>query len=328
METGIKNLVFEGGGILGIAYLGMLKFLDQYHIMEEVRRVAGSSAGAITACLLSFNLDYNDTKRMVDSLDYSKIASTKDNISAPEIQMDLDRSIKDQLNKIYGNMDCVYRMVTKYGWYSSRYFYDWIQDKIALQFDRTKKAPPYTFRDFADQSLHKDERPFKELYVIGTDVSRQTEHVFSYETTPDMEVAQAVRISMSVPLFFEAIKLDVDTEKKSRENIYVDGGLVLNYPINLFDRDGQIARTLGGTLVSHKKYRDIKNLVEFIVSLLSTSTIIQKEFYRSRPADVARSIFIDTGDVQSLDFDIQVGDETYNYLFEQGYKATESYFTE
>jgi len=42
--------------------------------------------------------------------------------------------------------------------------------------------------------------------ITGTDISNRTVRVFSLESTPDMEVALAVRISMSIPLFFTAAK--------------------------------------------------------------------------------------------------------------------------
>ena len=48
------------------------------------------------------------------------------------------------------------------------------------------------------------ERHFKRLYVFGTNLTQQAVQEFSYETTPDVAVADAVRISMSIPFFFEA----------------------------------------------------------------------------------------------------------------------------
>jgi len=47
------NLVFEGGGIKGIAYAGALEVLEKENILSDIKRVAGTSAGAITATLLA-----------------------------------------------------------------------------------------------------------------------------------------------------------------------------------------------------------------------------------------------------------------------------------
>ena len=56
-----KNLVFRGGGMKGTAYTGALEILEQKGLLKQVERVAGSSAGAITATLISFNLDFSET---------------------------------------------------------------------------------------------------------------------------------------------------------------------------------------------------------------------------------------------------------------------------
>ena len=48
-----KNLVFEGGGVKGIAYIGAIEALDQAGALNQIERVAGTSAGAITAMLMS-----------------------------------------------------------------------------------------------------------------------------------------------------------------------------------------------------------------------------------------------------------------------------------
>ena len=42
-----RNLVFEGGGVKGIAYVGALEVLDQEGILKDIKRVAGTSAGAM-----------------------------------------------------------------------------------------------------------------------------------------------------------------------------------------------------------------------------------------------------------------------------------------
>ncbi|MGL4736538.1 MAG: patatin-like phospholipase family protein [Cellulosilyticaceae bacterium] len=338
MQEGIKNLVFEGGGVLGTAYLGMLKFLDENAILADIKRVAGTSAGAITACITSFNLPFDDMRRIADSLDYKKVPATKDKTNVAGIEEFLkqievpnqmasgddqeERAFKNPMN----NIDCIYRLVTKYGWYSSAYFYEWIKLQIASQFDVSKKAPPYTFEDFRNPEIHKGKRPFKELYIVGTDISNHIESVFSYETTPQFEVAQAVRISMSIPLYFESVKFDEEAKELSENNLFVDGGLLWNYPIGLFDREGKIARTLGGILISGREPDPIKNLVDFIGSVISAATGVQKRVYRSKPEDMARSIPIYTGKVSALNFDIKPGDEQYQYLFTQGYIAAACYF--
>ena len=80
-----------------------------------------------------------------------------------------------------------------------------------------------TFRD-----LREAKKP--DLYVYGTNLSTYFSEVFSIEHSPDMRLADAIRISMSLPVFYTAIR-------NTRNDVYVDGGLLDNFPVKLFDRE-------------------------------------------------------------------------------------------
>ncbi len=323
MDTSISNLVFSGGGVWGIAYLGVLDYLFSQDLMPNIERVAGSSAGAITACLTSFNLPFSELKTIADSLDYRKVPG-QDEIFTTRF---ISPYLKKQLDKVFGNIDCVYRLIKQYGWYSSSYFYNWIQTQIAMQFDVAKKQPPYTFADFQNTAIHRNNRPFLELYITGTDVSNQSSIIFSYETTPYMEVAEAVRISMSVPIFFEAIKSSaVNQEQKNNPLVFSDGGLLAIYPIELFDKTSLAQQTLGCMFTSSLSPKPIQNLIDFISNILSSATTLQMDYYRQDQACMKRSIEINTGTVPSFDFDIDPGHPSYNALYQAGYIATQTYF--
>lgn len=331
MDYSIKNLVFEGGGVLGIAYLGVLDFLFQYGILQQVNRVAGTSAGAITACITSFNLPFPELKQITDSLDYRKIPEKGEH---PDLKSIPD-AIKKELEKIFGDIDAIYRLITDYGWFSSQYFYHWMQEQIAYQFDKSKKLPPYTFSDFKNPGIHKGNRSFLDLYVIGTDISNKVSRVFSYETTPNMEVAEAVRISMSIPLFFEAIKINSDEMiNHPLPIIFSDGGVMRNYPINIFDLKnlqdqfwhGVNAQTLGARFKSDVKYTEITSFLGFITNLILSFLQVQQDVYRNNPLDAARSIEIYTNDISIVDFNITANDPTYHFLYRQGYMAANHFF--
>lgn len=329
----IENLVFEGGGVLGIAYLGALDYLFQNGLMENVSRVAGTSAGAISACILSFNLPFEDIKKISNTLDYRKVPSKgqMDNIGF------IPEDVMEVMERVLGDVSCVYRLINNYGWFSTDYFYGWIKDVINAQFDFTKKLPPYTFEDFKNPLLHKNNRSFFDLYVVGTDISMQTTQVFSHETTPMMEVAEAVRISMSVPLFFEAvIKRQMDAQNKSFSNVFCDGGLMNNYPLNIFDYpafdtdlyNGVNMSTLGLRFKNKLERNEIGNLWQYIESLLQVSSYIQQQNYQSNPLNRERSVIIDTKGIPSLDFNIDTNDVAYRFLYHQGYSAAKKFFSE
>lgn len=327
----IENLVFEGGGILGIAYLGVLDYLFHNDHMVNAVRVAGTSAGAITACITSFNLSFEETKALADSLNFKEVpdqGEIEDLLNVPE-------EILSQINLIYGNVSGLYRLIKDFGWFSTNYFYNWLRAIIQEQFNETIKKPPYTFTDFRNPTLHKQNRPFMDLYVVGTNVSSGEASVFSFETTPDMEVAEAVRISMSIPLFFEAAKIkDFQTTGNHSANVFCDGGLMNNYPIHLFDLPnydsnlfcGANMNTLGARFTRKNSIAKITNLLEYIQYLLSCSTRLQQNAFERSPLDRARSISIDTQEVSSIDFDVAVDDPVYQFLYRQGYDAASEYF--
>ena len=228
-----RNLVFKGGGVRGVAYLGALKYLYENGLMRSVKRTAGTSAGAITATILAFNFEnYGSIKTISDSLDYRKVpAEDILNVEHEKLVKVNPGSLKTLSLGITKNVKCSVRLIQEKGWYSSEYLYSWIKSVIAEQFTAVKDA--YTFRDFRDESIHVGMRPFFDLYLTGTDISNRTSRVFSFETTPDMEVALAVRISMSIPIFFESISFQYPGT--SGPQFYADGGILCNYPVSIFD---------------------------------------------------------------------------------------------
>jgi NTE family protein len=327
----ISNLVFEGGGILGISYLGVLDYLKRYEWMRNIKRIAGTSAGAITACITSLNLPFEEMNMIAETLDYSKIPSksTLDNLDY------ISEDVMKTMEELFGDMNCMIRLMTKYGWYSTNYFYEWIRDVIAKQFNSAKKQPPYTFSDFKNATLHKNNRPFLDLYIVGTNLSMKNSSIFSYETTPMMEVAEAVRISMSIPLFFEAVITDDRTVTNNpRTNVFCDGGAMMNYPLSLFDSPvynsylyyGTNMDTLGIRFKNNLNYTPIDNLFAYIESLMNLSSYIQQQNYERNPFNKQRSVIIDTDDISPLDFNIKANDDTYRFLYNQGYAAANAFF--
>ena len=208
-----KNLVLEGGGVRGLAYAGVFSVLEQKGIIQNIEKVGGSSAGSIAGMLLS--IGYNASE--IDSL-----------------MMELPlQKFKDGYGGLVGKYK---RLKTDFGIFKGDAFEKWLQLLVAHKTDN----PKLTFEEL--HQLHvKNNRLYKDLYCTGTNLSKQQLEIFSFETTPDMPVALAVRISGGVPLYFEPVALDNRLHKIKRSdtlsfvNYYVDGGMLSNYPISMFD---------------------------------------------------------------------------------------------
>lgn len=331
-----RNLVFKGGGVRGIAYLGAISQLYEAGVMRSVERVAGTSAGAITALVCSFALPgFAAIKKIADSLEYRRVPSEGD--SLPE---EGETGIRAHLRARYlelglvKNLQCSVRLVQEKGWYSSDYFYQWLKSVIADQFSVRKEA--YTFADFRDRSIHKEGRRFFDLYVTGTDVTNRMVRIFSHETTPDMEVALAVRISMSIPLFFEAIEFQYPGT--AAPQLYADGGIMWNYPISIFDDPvygrhftGEVNdETLGFFLYTSPEktnYREVRGMVDYVGALFESLLLVQEQLTLYGSKNQARTILIDDRGIEQTKFDIETEDETYRALFDSGYAAAKAFLS-
>ncbi len=206
-EPHYENLVFEGAGIRGIAYSGVIKQLENHGIMPNIKKVGGTSAGAITSLMIALGYNSDEIYDIISTTEFQKF--------------------NDGEMMFVGGLS---RLKRKYGWYKGDAFIQWLEQIIS---DKTGN-PEITFKEL-------DKQGFKQLYVTATCLNKQKLIVFSAESYPDMKVKDAVRISMSVPLYFEAVFIDSDgktySKPKKHKNldIVVDGGIIGNFPIFIFD---------------------------------------------------------------------------------------------
>lgn len=207
-----KNLVLEGGGVRGFAYAGVFSVLEEKGILQQLEKIGGSSAGSVAGLLVC--IGYN----------------------ASEIDSIMRNLPVQHLNDGYGGLLGKYaRFKRNYGIYKGDAFERWIQKLVKHKTGN----PLLTFKQLHD--LRVSNPMYKDLYCTGTNLSKQQLEIFSYQHTPSMPLALAVRISGGVPLYFEPVALDNQlrkikkTDSVSFVNYYVDGGMLANYPINMFD---------------------------------------------------------------------------------------------
>lgn len=207
-----KNLVLEGGGVRGLAYAGVFSVLEQKGIIQQVEKVGGSSAGSIAGMLLC--IGYNAAE--IDSL-----------------MMELPlQKFKDGYGGLVGKHK---RLKTDFGIFKGDAFEKWLQHLVAHKTGNRH----LTFAQL--HQLRLKNNLYKDLYCTGTNLSKQQLEIFSFETTPEMPLALAVRISGGVPLYFKPVALNNQLRRIKRSdpvsfvNYYVDGGMLSNYPISMFD---------------------------------------------------------------------------------------------
>jgi len=140
----------------------------------------------------------------------------------------------------------------------------------------------------------------------------------------DLEVARAVRMSMSIPFFFEPVILK---DKNNRDCYIVDGGVLSNYPVWIFD-DGSANPpwpTIGYKLVEPEsnKPNTINGPITLFAALFSTMMEAHDARY-IEDADFVRTIPIPTLGVQTTEFDLSK--KKADDLYEAGRKAAEEFF--
>jgi len=243
--TKIRNLIFEGGGVKGLAYVGALEKSIETNLIDlnEIKRLAGTSAGSITATLLGVGYDTNDLKQLLESFNLEDFLDSE--FKEPLLNLKKELKLKELgLNLIFNNIflfkDILKKLNDNNGLFPGDLFHNYIDDKI---FEKLK-IKNATFNDLK-QAIEQNEQQnskLKYLFLTGSNLSTGKYEIFSHLHTPDMIISDAVRISMSIPIIFYPHKYYIKNEKgerivkQSKQNIlYVDGGLLNNYPIKIFD---------------------------------------------------------------------------------------------
>jgi predicted acylesterase/phospholipase RssA len=170
------------------------------------------------------------------------------------------------------------------------------------------------------------------LAVTGTELESQKTHVFSASTTPNFLVEDAVRMSMSLPCIFKPYVIRGDDAIRasqgapgSLEGVWVDGGVLNNLPLHVFDKEeGDNPKTLGLRLGKEER-TEIKSLEDLLtvwpLSLGASSGESQISFTLD---NVDASIILDPTPLGLLDFAAAEG--ILENVQKAAFRSTVAYF--
>lgn len=271
------DAVFEGGGVKGIGFAGAIFEIEKAGYSFE--NIAGTSAGAIIAALVAVGYTSEEIKEELGKLNYNNF---KD---------------QDSLSKI-GIPGKLINIIWKYGIYKGDYFEIWMEELL-------KKKGITTFGQLITE--HPEEKYKYKLQIIATDITNRRLLILPrdlkyYGFNPDeFSIARAVRMSMSIPLFFKPIKI---IDNNGKEHIIVDGGVLSNYPIWLLDDNTSNPPwpTFGFKLVEPSRRElakgergYVKNTIGFFQALVSTMLEAHDKLHISESkGDYDRTIGIPT----------------------------------
>jgi predicted patatin/cPLA2 family phospholipase len=162
----IKHLVLSGGGLLGISYIGLLKYLEESHIIGNLKSISGSSAGSFFGCLIALGYTSKELEIIVKTIKFKEYV----NINAESL---------------------INFMRTK-GLESGTYLINLIKKCIK---DKTGDEN-ITFNQVKEK--------YKiELQIGVTNLSKYKFELLNSTNSPDVPIYKAIRASTALPFIFE-----------------------------------------------------------------------------------------------------------------------------
>lgn len=283
--------VFSGGGIKGFALIGAYQEIEKRGF--EFVRLAGTSAGSILAALITAGYSSKEVYQLIDELEISEILDPRKSI------------IPFHLSKwlfLYWRL----------GLYKGNALENWLREKLEAKGLRTfSDLPPQTLRVVVSDLSNG------QIMVIPDDLEK-------YGVSPtSFPIARAIRMSCSIPYFFEPVRL----RSIAGTNVMVDGGVLSNFPIWLFDQENiKMVRPVLGIKLSpnefdHKKHK-ITNSIQLFAALFETMMDAHDSRYISKK-HAKNIIFLPTDGVLPMEFNLT--EERKHKLVELGKKQTEKF---
>ena len=308
------DLVLEGGGVKGTGLLGAVTAMAGLkRTRTSFSALPGTSAGAIVASFLAAGFSVDELKQIMLEEDFSTFE---------------DESTLFKHFKLLGEG---IGLLFHGGLFVGDVLHSWITETLA-------KRNVHTWKDLArDDALLPPEQRYK-LVVVVSDVSRGRELRLPWDyknqlgLDPDTQpVADAIRASASIPVFFRPLHLRASRDNSAGKGyvLCTDGGMLSNYPIDIFDRvNNPRWPTLGVKLsareqMSQAHWSPNANPVDLARSLLTTTLNARDSLHVDDPYYASRTVFVDTTGYSSTDFHLT--NDAKLKLFDNGVAAAQEF---
>jgi len=323
------DLVLEGGGVKGIGLAGAILVLAEAGY--RFPRAAGTSAGAIAAALVAATeksgQDMTALREYLSGIDYQQFMQ-----AGP---------VRRAFERVVGRVADACELMFRPGLYSGDYLRTWLGAKLALCGVKTWADLAISASDDPDMSLPEGQRYRAVVHV--SDISRGTlarlpwDYNDFYGLPPDaQDVIDAVRASMSIPFFFVPVRTltrPAQTRMPDGSAVtwpggtvtWVDGGMLMNFPISAFDRvDGAAPRwpTIGIKLSAEPGLQgaDVPASSTVQEGMRCLRTMMGEwDQYHVEQATANRTIFVANAGLTATQFDLTTDQQ--NTLFRNGAEA-------
>lgn len=287
----LAQAVFKGGGVKGIGLVGALAVVEERG--WRWRATAGTSAGSIIAALVAAGYRADEIRQIFLDLDFRKFR-------------DGDGSIANLLRR-----DGIYK-----GEYMLKLIERLLSEKLGKE--------SVTFRDLLlPCRVVASDLTYRRMLVLPDDLAGPPYRLSDPYAFP---VADAVRASSSLPFFFEPYHLTLPDERRVT---LVDGGLLSNFPVHLFEPVGRPAILPTFGFAPHDpgelKPQPTESPLELFSAMINTilggrdrADVVHQTY--------ARQIMIDTSPYQTTQFTLD--EEGKEWLYQSGRQAAENFFAD
>ncbi|MBW5446796.1 patatin [Cohnella sp. CFH 77786] len=299
------NAVFEGGGVRGISLAGAVRAAEMAGV--RFHRVAGTSSGSIVAALVATGYTATEMREIIQSTPFKSFMQR-----APIFNVSI--------------IGPAVRLLLRKGLYAGDALEEWVARLLAAK----------GVRVFGDL-------PGGKVRIIASDITNGKllvlpDDIAEYGMDPSrFPVAKAIRMSTSIPYFFDPVVLRQPLrprKARSRETVrarfsyIVDGGLLSNFPLWLFEKDASEENAIpviGFQMIgrTEAKQHRISGPITMFQAMFETMLGAHDERYIEEQKWV-RTIRIPTMGVETTQFDLKP--EASAGLYEAGLAAGQKFF--
>lgn len=278
-----KILVLSGGGIKGIAHIGSLQYLYDHNYINNFEIFAGTSIGALIIVLYVIGYMPSDIWDFIKTFDFTQIVN---------------------LN--------IANFCSHYGVDDGHNF-----ELVIFNLIEAKGINPHITLLDLFYLTHK------KIILTTVCLNTHTSIYLSHDTTPNLPLIIAIRMSTCIPIYFSPIIYDdITGSDKNKKYMYIDGGCIDNYPIHLFNNN--LDQVLGIYLCQSSVTTDIINGIDHYI-LLILETLMNGCDFNSKKGYSHCTIDILVGAVCCIDFSIDL--PIKEIIYRSGYDSTKLFFS-
>ena len=283
----IKNLIFEGSGINGMAYIGVIQELENKDLLSNIKYFAGASSGAFMATMICLGYTSIELEEMLKTLDIDEIVNTC------------------YIKKIYN-------LIKGWGLHSR----EPLRKKLGELFE-AKYHKDITFGELYQKTG-------KFLAITVTDIVNKTSIYVHPYSNPNCPVLDILLSSIASPIVFMLDKETYYVDGGITDNypiwLFSDYDLLREEKYNKL-RDIPIPKETLGIKIIEEVDREINNITSYILSIFNSMNLQLENVVR--PDHYDRQTLGLLGKYDAFNFNLS--DEEIDTLIEYGRDETKKF---